>query len=312
MREMSAEFRAILAREDLALVYLFELTLKEGSVFRYTENVSALYADGQLWRAAPGIDVSAIRDTDDAQTQTATVQVAYADDMLTEQLARKGGLEGATFRLLCVDWRVPTLGVFEVFTGHVDKLTASNPYFCSMDLTGWQVRSIQITGVYSLKCRNVFCDQGCKLSIEDYSYSFTITGPVGQPIAGGTFGIEQQLAEGLLRGGSVLWTTGRNAGEVSLIAYNAEDQVELSADPPYIPLCGEEGLLRAGCDFYADTCENRYHNLVNFQAEPAVPAGQSNSNGKTTTTVTADPIKPPADPDPVQPANYTDGFPGGA
>lgn len=303
MRNISAGLKAAVAREDLSLSYLFKITLRSGATFYYTDNGQSIYFADVLWRADPGIDVSAIRDAANSLSQTATLDVGYADDMITEQMVRSGALNGATHQILLIDYRQQQLGAFELFSGYIDKLTASNRYTFSVDLTGWQGKSYTLNGVFSLKCRNVFCDAGCTLNLSDYSYDFTVS---ADSLDGVSVAYGEAFAEGLGDFGSVLWKTGRNAGEVTPIATNDAGIIYLTAAPSYLPKAGDTGVLRQGCDYYKATCKTKYNNLRNFQAEPAVPQGTTTSSDPTTTTATTDTSKPPVD---TSTPVYTGGYP---
>lgn len=296
-----------IAEEATTFQWCFLIQLRTGEQFFYTDGAQSVTVEGVLYRADPGITVTAIRDTDNAATQTATIDIGYSADMITEEIVRKGGLDKATFNLGLCDYRDRSIPFIEVFSGRVDRVTASNPYSCSVDLTGWQQKTVQLPGVYSLKCRNVFCDQGCTLNIEDYSYPFVMTGQPGLASTDGmTFGIGIDLKPGLLAYGSCKWTKGRNAGVVSAVAWNDtstastdKGQVKLMAPAPYLPIVGDEGILTAGCDFYADTCEKTYNNLIHMKAEPAVPQGTDTSIDVAKATSTQDPFKPTPAPEPV-------------
>lgn len=300
MRSFTEPTKERVADEALSLVYVFLLQLRTGEQYFYTEGSQSVTVEGVLYRADVGLSVSAIRDADNSASQTATIELGYVDNEVTEELVRKGGLDGATFNLGMCDYRDRAIPFVELFSGRVDRVTASNPYSCSIDLTGWQNKSVNLPGVYSLKCRNVFCDRGCKLNIDDYTYPFTMTGNLGQASTDGmTFGIDVDIPEGQLAYGTCEWLTGRNKGVISSIAYNAGSdaptdvgQVKLMAPAPYLPIVGDTGLLKAGCDFYADTCENTYNNLVNMAAEPAVPQGTDSSVDVDKATQTQDPYKP--------------------
>lgn len=309
--EFGADFKAALGLEILSLCYLFEITLKaSGVTYYYTDASESLYYAGNVYRADAGIDVSAIRDTLKAFNQTATIEIGYRPDLITEEIVRKGGLDGATHSVKVFDYR-DISKVAEVFSGRVDRVTASNPYSATVDLTGWQGQSVQTNGVYSMKCRNVFCDEGCTLNIEDYSHPFVMTGNPGEASTDGmTFGIGLTLQPGILAYGSVEWTTGRNVGVISPIAWNDAGaaggtdagQVKLMTPTPYRMIVGDEGILREGCDFYAETCQKRFNNLKNLEAEPAVPIGTETTAGKTENVVEQqDPVLPPPRPDPVYP-----------
>lgn len=299
-----------LADEATSFVWVFLLQLADGTQLFYCEGTESITVEGILYRADPGINVSAVRDTLDAASQTATIEIGYSPDGLTEDLIRTVGLSGAHFNLGLADYRDRNIPFVEVFSGKIDRVKASNPMSCSVDLTGWQVKSVQLPGTYSLKCRNVFCDRGCTLDIKDYEYPFTMHGPEGAASTDGvTFGIDTVIPEGICDYGTCEWTTGRNKGVITSVAHNAHGdatqagQVKLMSPPPYKPLAGEQGILRAGCDFYADTCEKRYNNLANFAGEPAVPTGTETGIGASESTQAQDAFKPDPMPEPIYNSN---------
>lgn len=279
MRDLPQPLRELCAKEDTSLCYLFKLTLKNGSIYRYTDSSQSVDFAGVIWRADPGINISAIRDTRDSLSQTATIEIGYAPDMLTEEDARRGGLEGAQHQVLLLDYRRPEVGAFEVFSGNVDRLTTSNKSSCSVDLTGWQGKFSNLNGVYSLKCRNVFCDKGCKLNIDAFKVPFELT---ADSVDGVTLVTTGNLSPKSGDFGSIEWTSGKNVGNITPVATNDATTIDLTQAPGYRPRAGDAGWLRAGCDYYKATCKNRYDNLENFQAEPSVPQGETTSADKTT------------------------------
>ncbi len=305
MRDFSSGFKEILALETLSLIYLLELTLKSGEKYYYTDAQETLIFGNIAYRADAGIQVSAVRDTMAAFNQTASIEIGYRPDLITEEIVRKGGLDGALHHLKIIDYRRLELGAVDLFSGYVDRVTASNPYSATVDLTGWQTQSVETNGVYSLKCRNVFCDKNCGLNIENYSYPFVVGGNPGENIPDPlTIGTGIFVEDAFFQYGSILWTKGRNSGNMTGIAYSADGMMALTTDPPYIPQGGDEGIARAGCDFYAETCEKHYNNLKNLEAEPAVPHGTETSAGKTEESVVQDPaIPPPKRPDAVYSAS---------
>lgn len=289
MRDLPQALLAATAKEDTALCYLLGVTLKTGAVYRYTDNSQSVVYGGHVWYADPGIDISAIRDTTDSNNMTATVTIGYQDNMITEEMARRGGLEDATHQIIMVDWRDPDgVGGMEVFSGAIARLTASNKYSCTLDLTGWQGKFFNLNGVYSLKCRNVFCDKGCKLNIDNFKVPFSVTADSADGVTITTTG---NLSPSSGAFGSIEWTTGKNTGSITGVADNDATTIFCTIAPGYRPRVGDAGFMRAGCDYYKQTCKNRYNNLENFQGEPSTPQGKTTSADKSVTV--KDPAKPP-------------------
>ncbi len=112
MRKLGADFKTMLASEALSLCYLFELKTTGGLICRYTDSSESIRYEGVTWRAEPGMNLSAVRDTVAAFNQTATIELGYAEagEGLTERVVRTNGLDGALFRILVIDYRDKTVG----------------------------------------------------------------------------------------------------------------------------------------------------------------------------------------------------------
>lgn len=100
--------------------------------------------------------------------------------------------------------------------------------------------------------------------------------------------------------GTVVWTKGENVGYEDQVTSNDNGRLFLLRSAVYPIKIGDEGYFQPGCTNYADVCENRWDNLINMQAEPAVPQGISTSPTPTGTI--------PPEANPPAPTPDTGGF----
>lgn len=79
------------------------------------------------------------------------------------------------------------------------------------------------------------------------------------------------------RGGSIEWTTGDNAGNVSAIHgyVHATRQTDFLF-PTLKPIqAGDIGIAKPGCDGLLSTCRDKYANQLNFGGDPFAPSSTS-------------------------------------
>lgn len=78
------------------------------------------------------------------------------------------------------------------------------------------------------------------------------------------------------RDGSIIWTTGANAGVVSAIAdYRHSDRkIVLLTPTPFDITIGARGIVRVGCDGLIGTCRDKFNNILNFGGDPFAPSAQ--------------------------------------
>lgn len=176
MLDCSAEFKARLDREDLSLCRLVTIVLRNGGTYRYTTLDEDVTYKGALYAARPGIEVSTIRHTTDPKQETTTLTVGYYDGLITEEMTRRNALDQATFSITLIDYLTPEITGMVLQVGDVYNVGANNRFYCELSVGSYAGITFQIGEQYSMKCRNVFGDNRCKVDIEKYSREFTVTG----------------------------------------------------------------------------------------------------------------------------------------
>lgn len=78
------------------------------------------------------------------------------------------------------------------------------------------------------------------------------------------------------RDGSVMWTTGDNAGVVSAISRYTEAtrRCEFLIPTPFPIQVGDRGIVFVGCDGLLTTCRDKFANQLNFGGDPYAPSSQ--------------------------------------
>jgi len=77
--------------------------------------------------------------------------------------------------------------------------------------------------------------------------------------------------DGYYDGGLLVWQTGRNSGHSFEIQTQVDNQVVTFQRPFYPIAVGDQCILYPGCDKMAQTCIDKFDNIINIRAEPNVP-----------------------------------------
>lgn len=177
MRDISGEFKARLARKDLSLCRVVQLTLKNGTTYYLTDASSNVRFGNRIYRSKPGIEVSNIRGSLNGGYENATITIGYGEDetiALSERLVRYGATDDATYKVTVVDYMSPGSGGMIIFEGSVLSVGSTDKSSCTLDVGGYTATTFVVGENYSQRCRNVLGDRRCKVDLEALSVIFTV------------------------------------------------------------------------------------------------------------------------------------------
>lgn len=274
VQNLSNEMDVALAQTTTFLCRVWELTLANGEVYRFTDLTRDVVYDGQTWKYDPGIRVSSIVISSGGQPDNAQIEVTTAAQFLSQNRIRQGSLKSATFNMWAIDWRDPDLyGPIPLFSGGTGTTKFNNKgkvdIGLNSDVSGG---ASKIGELYSRQCRAQLGDARCKVNIEALKIGFTIDTITDN---GYGFTATEMFATSLdhFKFGKVVWTAGLNDTLQDEIKANVpgEGRVVLSLYPRNPLVVGDTGFAYPGCDFQVQTCGNRFANLANYRGEPYVP-----------------------------------------
>lgn len=270
MKQLSAGYIAKLKNPVQRRVKLFTVTLVDGQQLFLSSSSEPMEYGGNVFIASPGVTLSAIRNSINADTQTATAELIYDPRAVTAELVRRGGLDGATFKAVQVHSDDTGAGEMLLFSGYIDDVDFAD-LKCEVNLTGYSSRQGAglIGEAYSERCRNVFGDSRCKYPVDTVSQEFTVGAQGTSAQAFYAYGLTP-VEPGFWDFGTVKFTEGLNKGRVYDMTVQGE-QVVITNPVAYPISVGDVGILRPGCSKFRAECVGKWDNLINMNAEPDVP-----------------------------------------
>ncbi len=237
----------------------------DGVTQGFTSHDRALYFDGILHRAAPGMQPTAIRRTTGLQRDNAEASGALSHDTISEQDLSAGLYDNAQICVGAVDWE--TLARETLYTGRIGTIEEDGAAFNAELLSAKAQLETDLTPRTSPTCRAAFCDRACGLSEARFTSKVTVVSvdldnnSVQLDVSSST-----NHADGLLR-----FLDGPQTGVRFGIMSSSGPNFVL--DKPLHPEAADArfALLRDGCDHTISTCNARFNNAANFRGEPFLP-----------------------------------------
>jgi uncharacterized phage protein (TIGR02218 family) len=288
MRALPASLKAALDGGATRLARCWRLTRRDGVVMGFTDHDRALSFEGVTYEPDAGFAPSALEATTGLSPDTHEVTGALNSARITEADIARGAYDGAEVVLYLVDWADPASRLL-VSRGLIGEIRRGDNGLFEAEITGLSDRLGQPFGrayLAGCSCRlgDAKCGvdlslpqhrgQGAVLSLEG-SQQFTVSGIAGFP-------------QHWFAGGRLTWTTGANSGLAGHVKSHLRGGtatiVELWLSPPMAIAAGDAFEVTAGCDRTAETCRDKFGNLLNFRGFPHMPgddvvASYANSGG---------------------------------
>jgi uncharacterized phage protein (TIGR02218 family) len=255
---------AWLTNDIVPIAWCWRIERSDGVTLGLTTHDRDLVIDGQLYRAAPGIRPSAIRQAVGLDGDRMDVEGALSADGLTEAELASGRWNGARLLLIVADWEDPDGRWLTVADGMLGEVSLEARSF-SAELRGgdpWLNRTV--APVTSAGCRAALGDRRCRVALAPLRSCHRVSA-----VSGTTITVSD--APSGMATGRVRWLEGPMRGLWSAVL--AQDGALLTlADPPAAGLLPDARVeLEQGCDKRAETCRTRFVNILNFRGEPHLP-----------------------------------------
>jgi uncharacterized phage protein (TIGR02218 family) len=266
---------------ELRMADLYTITLKAGTVLRYTTWDSTLTVLGNTFLTGPpNIERTAIEEQLGMAVSTIEVTItASATDLLSGvpilQSIGLGLFDGAAFKIerLFMDSSGQQIGTvirFAGFIGPVDELTRSYAKITvnsETDLLSMQLPAI----ILQPGCTNTLFDARCGLVKASFAEANTVQ-------AGSTVNKLISLSaktDDYYDNGQIAFTSGANSGLVKAVKLYLGQQFTFNSPLPFKPNAGDTFVAYPGCDKTQATCTNKFSNLANFEGFPYVPTPET-------------------------------------
>lgn len=237
----------------------------DGLALGFTSHDRTLTFDGMTHRAAPGMVPAAIRTTSDLGEDSAGVEGALSHDSIRGEDLAAGLFDHAAIEVGIVDWE--TLHASALYSGTLGQIEDDGRTFVAQLRSAKAILERDLVPRTSPTCRATFCGPGCglsqtrftsRLSVQDIDLDFNCVMFAG-------------VDANRYVDGSVRFLDGPQTGYTFAIVGSHENWLAL--DRPLAPglRIGTAVELREGCDHTLGTCADRFHNAINFRAEPFLP-----------------------------------------
>jgi uncharacterized phage protein (TIGR02218 family) len=266
---------------EFRMADLYTITLKSGTVLRYTTWDSNLVVLGNTFLTGPpNIERTHIEEKlgMDVSTIEITIKAGLSDLVNGTPILQAIGLglwDGAAFRIdrLFMDSSGNQTGTvirFSGVVGPVDELTRSYVKFTVN--AGTQYLTMQLPPIIMQpNCTHTLFDAGCSLVKASFAENNAVQG-------GSTVNKIISLSaktDGYYDNGQIVFTSGPNNGLTKAVKQYFGQQFFFNSPLPFLPSAGDAFTAYPGDDKTQATCTNKFSNLANFGGFPYVPVPET-------------------------------------
>ena len=270
MRSISPGLK--LALKDGRIASLIKITLKNGTVYGYTDHDISLTVDSVTYNPAPGLAKIKQHQTIKSDVSNQTLQSGWVDAPASDLLA--GTFDEAALEVSWCSWADVSLGKVTTFSGHLGQITWDVDGFHADAYSLAKLLDRVINLLYIPTCRHkLYGTAGvglmhyCGLNAATY----TSTGSISSVVTSKwIFGISTAQADAYYTGASITFTSGNNTGLTYEVKNHAANQIELYLPTAFIVAAGDTYSITAGCDKTLTTCKNKFNNVANFGGFPSI------------------------------------------
>jgi uncharacterized phage protein (TIGR02218 family) len=295
VKSASGPLITLLASGNFQKADLWTITLRNGTVARWSGADVAVYANGHNDVMGPAIDRGAISEKIGIEVATLEMTInANGDDLIAGvpviPFIIGRGLDGAQVRLdraFMADWGVPAAGTVLRFSGRVTSVGEISGSTAKITVSAWTILlNVNMPPhLYQANCLHNVYDAGCTLNPASFSSTGTVAAGVGPVFPATTPDTRPTQTTWLsnLTGvpdkftiGRLTFTSGANAGLARSIRTNAADGTFEIVNPlPVKPSAGDTFTAYWGCDRTSTTCSGKFNNLANFKGVEFVPSPET-------------------------------------
>lgn len=275
MRRVDPEMQARLDGGATTMCRCWRVRRRDGRELGFTDHDGDLSFDGTVFRAATGMDASAIQATTGLAVDNSQAIGALSDAGVSEEDILAGRFDRAQVEHWLVDWSRPELRVL-LFAGSFGEIRRSDGAF-EVELRGpTEALNAPVGRTLKRGCDRRLGDAKCGVDLN--APGFSAVSEVGALESGVAFTASGLggFAPGWFASGSLTWLDGANAGEASAIKADGPGvggarRIALWREPGAPVAAGDRFRIFAGCDKQLGTCRAKFDNLLNFRGFPHIP-----------------------------------------
>lgn len=269
MKQISTELRDHIAGEVTTLATCWKLTRRDDTVLGFTDHDVDIVFDEKTYKAASGFTASAIQNTSSLSVDNLDIEGVLTDGSVTDEDILAGKYDFAEIEIFQLNYSDLSQGTLKLRRGWLGEVSLHKQQFVA-EVRGLTQRLAQTIGeLYSASCRATFGDARCKVDMEAYTVSGSVTNAVSKQEFKDS---SRDEANGVFNFGTINFTSGDNSGlSMEVKEYSPGGRLILVLPMPYMIAVDDEYTLTQGCDKTLSTCFNIFNNVANFRGEPHVP-----------------------------------------
>ncbi len=267
-------FQAMLDMGATSVCRCWQLVRRDGAVMGFTDHDRDLAFDGTVFQAGSGMTASAVESSTGLSVDNGQAMGALSAVGLTDADILAGRYDRAEVRQWLVDWQDPQSRV-QVFRGNLGEIRRGSAAF-EVELRSLSEALNQPVGrAYVPECDRILGDAKCGVDLGVAGRREAVEVLAVTSARRFAFTPIPAAQTGWFNRGHVRWLTGANAGMISLIKTDVSGvearSIETWEELRSPVVAGDQAELLAGCDKRAQTCADKFDNLVNFRGFPSIP-----------------------------------------
>jgi uncharacterized phage protein (TIGR02218 family) len=248
-----------------SLAFCWRLERCDGAGLAMTSADRDLETRDTVYRSAPGVTPASITRSIGLDPDSGEVAGALAADSLSEDDLAQGRWNGASVRLVALDWASPDSDPEPLLGGELGEVTVDGDGF-SAELRGAASRLLRPPcPSTSPECRAAFGDKKCRVDLAGRTIRAKVVSAADNVLE------LDQTVDAKFLFGRFRYLSGENCGLSTAILGASGTEVSLRDRPRALVSPGTVVELREGCDKRFETCVSRFANAINFRGEPHLP-----------------------------------------
>lgn len=248
-----------------SLAFCWRLERSDGAGLALTSADRDIATSETVYRSAPGVTPGAIGRSIGLEPDSGEVAGALAADSLSDDDLAQGRWNGASVKLVALDWGAPGAEPVPLLGGELGEVSIDGDGF-SAELRGAAARlSRPPCPSTSPECRAALGDKKCGVDLAGRTIRAKVVSASASVLE-----LDQPIDAKFLFG-RLRYLSGSNCGRATVVLAASGTEISLRDMPREEVVAGTVIELREGCDKRFETCVSRFTNAVNFRGEPHLP-----------------------------------------
>ena len=260
--------------EVTTAAWCWKLTLRDGTVFGFTNHDEDIPLGGVTYEASTGFVPTAVETSNNMAVDNLDVEGFLDSNRIKAEDIAVGRFDFAKVEVFLCNWmntKDPLLVIRKGTTGQIK----TGKYGFQAEVRGLLDAYQQSAGtVYQKSCRAKLGDLRCKVQLS----SLAASGQVTQTNQDGTINTNLSQSKGYFDYGVLTFTTGANSGCQYEIKTFDDGVLTLFLPTTFSVAVGDSFTITPGCDGNFSTCRTKFNNGMNFRGEPHIPGNDYQSS----------------------------------